>query len=205
MFAAPPTCAGLVNPTIRPIVQPAVRLCTAMLSVVCGPATPAAPAAAPYPPASAAAAAASAPTPAPATTAPAPVAAAEASCLKAALLFGYTLSNILRQFSDDYSHKHDNTDTFAAELLLDTRSKDSIFQLMLALLALTAQKLYHQAGGRSVRGDGTPIDPHHLQLLQAVGLAAPPQALLAKPSVTPHPYVDETQNARECLDKAPAC
>jgi hypothetical protein len=118
--------------------------------------------------------------------------------LKAALLFGYTLSNILRQFSDDYSHTDEHTDAFAAALLLDTHSSDSIFQLMLALLGLTAQKLHHKAGGRSVWGDGTPVDPYHLQLLQAVGLAAPPQALLDNPDATPHPYVDEPQNAREC-------
>lgn len=54
-------------------------------------------------------------------------------------------------------------------------------------------------------GDGTPVDPHHLQLMQAVGLAAPPQALLDKPSAIPHPYVDETKNACEFLDKAATC
>jgi hypothetical protein len=70
---------------------------------------------------------------------------------------------------------------------------------MLALLGLTAQKLHHKAGGRSVWGDGTPVDPHHLQLLQAVGLAAPPQDLLDNPDATPHPYVDEAQNACECV------
>lgn len=66
------------------------------------------------------------------------------SSLKAALLFGHTLSNILQQFTGDYSHTDDSIDAFAAALLLDTHSRDSIFQLMLALLALTAQKLHHR-------------------------------------------------------------
>jgi len=181
---------GLLNPTIQPIVRPAVRLCLAMLSAVCRPATAAA-----SPPAmdvpSSAPAAAPALAPAQAATA------AEAASLKAALLFGISMAIKLHQCGSDYNNEDPNTAGFVSAVLAGTTSgdDDSVFQLMLAVLALTAHKMHHAAGGRSVWGDDTPIDAHHVQLLQAVGLAPPPVALLTSLDATPHPYVDDGNNA----------
>lgn len=170
---------GLLNPTLMPTVRPAVRLSLALLSAVGGPTT-SSPAA----------------TDSPAPAAPAPAAtAAEVDSLRAALHFGNNIANTLQHFSGDVSHTHADIDTFAHALLADTRSSGSIFQLLLAVLALTATKLYRAAAGPSVWGAGTPAEPYHLELLQAVGLAEPPEALLHSPHAIPHPYVDDVYNA----------
>lgn len=198
------THTGLLNPTLRPIVRPAVWLCVAMLSAVCAaPCTPAPSEAFTCTPAATSASDTS--TPSAATAPPAPAgakaaaaaAATQAPVLRAALLFGFTLANTLHELFDKTSPTDRDMAAFMKTVLIGINGNDDMFQLFLIVLTVLASKRYLATGGVSVWGDGTAVEPHHLQLLQYLGMAPLPEALLTSPDAVPHPYTDDNNNAGE--------